>query len=42
MAAYYEQIVKMPGIVEIRRIPDDPNAEPEDLFEKQREGSPAW
>ena len=44
MAANYERFVEMHGIVEIRWISDDPNfyAEPEDLFEKQREGLPDW
>ena len=39
MAANYERFVETRGIVEIRWISD---AEPEDLFEKQREGLLDW
>ena len=39
-----ERFVETPGIVDICVISDDPDffAEPEDLFDKQGEGLPAW
>lgn len=39
-----ERFVEIPGIVDICVISDDPDffAEPEDLFDKQGEGLPAW